>query len=437
MKRMFSLAYLFVMAAIALAMITTSVTQTRMYEKEIVPAFVDYAISIADSIERELIGNEANEAAVLDRWLSSIGFGLSVLEMVNLRIDEAQVESATVTQLAESVVVLVPISENRAIRVGYEDEYTTSYIQRAVGIHLAVYLALALMTWWLTNLAFRYFDQLGERTRDISEGRFEVMRPAPPLPGFQDLSRNIESMAQLLADRYQAQATFIGAAAHELRGPYTRMRLSLDMAQERLDPQRCVDDSASCLDGKNGSEILNLFEELDSALDDATNLTDEMLSLARISLAGEKPSNSVVELHEVIRELIESIGDPRIELYRDQMALVASSKIIVRSVLQNLLQNAQRHANKKIIISIHKKAAVVRVLIEDDGDGFTHNDSEKLFTPFYSSRAPELNDTNFYGLGLAFAEQAMRASGGKIEAENRTSGGACFAVEWYRVPEAI
>ena len=61
--------------------------------------------------------------------------------------------------------------------------------------------------------------------------------------------------------------------------------------------------------------------------------------------------------------------------------------------------------------------------IADDGEGIAPENIDKIFNPFFTTRAKGA------GLGLAYASQAIKAHGGVISAENRTEGGALFRVE--------
>lgn len=447
MKRMFLLLYLFVMSCIAVAMITTSIVQTRAYRHEILPAFLDYAVAIADSADREMRAGGVAEQEVLDRWLSEPGFGLSVMELVAATQSEPIVEQADISQLAESIVVLVPISEGRAIRVGYSDEYTPAFVRRSIATHLIVYFLLGLLIWWITRRGFEYFDRLGQRTQEIAQGEFGNLVKTPALPGFRELSNNVETMADLIAERYRAQAVFLGAAAHELRGPYTRMRLSLDMARESVLTQEHAGVKAMPLEKgcpaeqevpsllEGGQELSELLEELDAGLEDATELSDEMLALARISLAGEVPEHSTVAVRAFLESFIQSTNDSRLRLLAGQEVWVLATPVIVHHVLQNLIHNAQRHANDRIWIRIHPTQDKVQVTVEDDGNGLPVTNPDQLFDPFYSASNRRLNNSKGSGLGLAFAVQAMRVTGGKIFSENRAEGGARFVIEWRRVPD--
>ena len=62
----------------------------------------------------------------------------------------------------------------------------------------------------------------------------------------------------------------------------------------------------------------------------------------------------------------------------------------------------------------------VKVEILDNGPGFAEDVADKLFSPFFSTKATGS------GLGLTISAQIIKAHGGVPGAENRESGGAKF-----------
>ena len=65
--------------------------------------------------------------------------------------------------------------------------------------------------------------------------------------------------------------------------------------------------------------------------------------------------------------------------------------------------------------------------VRDHGEGLPPGDSERLFEPFFTTRARGT------GLGLAVARRLAEAHGGTITAANHPLGGAVFTV---RIPGA-
>jgi two-component system NtrC family sensor kinase len=72
---------------------------------------------------------------------------------------------------------------------------------------------------------------------------------------------------------------------------------------------------------------------------------------------------------------------------------------------------------------------VILIRVADNGPGIPEVDLESVFDPFFTTK--ELGKGT--GLGLSICARLVEGMGGRIDAENRTEGGACFTI---RLPGA-
>ena len=111
-------------------------------------------------------------------------------------------------------------------------------------------------------------------------------------------------------------------------------------------------------------------------------------------------------------------------------------------VLVNLVKNAAEAtpAGGRIQIALRERpaepgsAAWLALTVEDNGPGIPVDSLEKIFDSGYTtganSGAANGNWTAAHrGLGLSITRAIVEAAGGRIQAANRTSGGACFEIE--------
>jgi nitrogen fixation/metabolism regulation signal transduction histidine kinase len=66
---------------------------------------------------------------------------------------------------------------------------------------------------------------------------------------------------------------------------------------------------------------------------------------------------------------------------------------------------------------------VAQIVIEDNGPGFSPEVLGRMFDPYVTTKPKGT------GLGLAIVKKIIEEHGGRIEAENRTTGGARIRVE--------
>lgn len=72
---------------------------------------------------------------------------------------------------------------------------------------------------------------------------------------------------------------------------------------------------------------------------------------------------------------------------------------------------------------------IVAITVSDNGPGLPAGEEERVFDPFYTTKAPGEGT----GLGLSICAQLVESMGGRIEADRRAEGGAVFVV---RLPAA-
>jgi len=75
-----------------------------------------------------------------------------------------------------------------------------------------------------------------------------------------------------------------------------------------------------------------------------------------------------------------------------------------------------------IALEEHEAASGYRLAVSDCGSGIKLDAVDKLFTPFFTTKADGT------GLGLAVAQHIAVQHGGSIRAENQPGGGACFSI---------
>jgi signal transduction histidine kinase len=171
---------------------------------------------------------------------------------------------------------------------------------------------------------------------------------------------------------------------------------------------------------------------------DARALTRLILNLLDISKSEEgklsaRPSQ--VDLTALVRDALESLevkasaAEVSLEQNLEATAIYADPDL-TRRVLENLLDNAIRHAPKgaRVLLSSAARAQAVEVRVEDTGSGISPALREKIFEPYVQLEAdPGATTRSGRGLGLTFCRLAVEAHGGKIWVEDANPGARfCF-----------
>ncbi|WP_052681244.1 sensor histidine kinase [Saccharothrix sp. ST-888] len=291
------------------------------------------------------------------------------------------------------------------------DEITKAAL--AVGLPL-VLGTVAWVTWWVAGRALRPVEAIRAEVADITEHR---LHRRVPVPAAEDeiarLARTMNSTLDRLEEAGARQRQFIADASHELRSPITVLRTQLEVAMAHPDPALWPD----------------LVKD---ALEDTVRLQDlasDLLLLARLD-AADPVRTEPLDLSELCRAAVAGRHGDRIAvLTRLQPDItVTGNRSWLTRLLTNLLDNAQRHADQQIRLTLRthpEGTAVLEVL--DDGPGIPDADRARVFERFTRLDDARSRDHGGTGLGLAIARDIAGHHGGTLTAEPSERGALLVA----------
>ena len=163
-------------------------------------------------------------------------------------------------------------------------------------------------------------------------------------------------------------------------------------------------------------------------------LIEALLKLARfgrMELKRERLNLSLIAT-EIAAEL--DAGDPgrEVEVAVAPEMFASGDRVLVRSMLQNLLGNAWKFSrgHDGARIDIGQSGAGGEFFVRDNGSGFDMQYAGKLFRPFQRLHSEE--EFAGDGIGLASAKRIVERHGGTIRAEGKAGEGATF---WFTLPD--
>jgi signal transduction histidine kinase len=83
-----------------------------------------------------------------------------------------------------------------------------------------------------------------------------------------------------------------------------------------------------------------------------------------------------------------------------------------------MLQNAERHARTRVVLSAERAGTAVLVHLDDDGPGIPRELRQAVFEPGRT----QTNGGDGAGLGLALARRLARATGGEVDVTGNPAG---------------
>ena len=218
---------------------------------------------------------------------------------------------------------------------------------------------------------------------------------------------------------------FLAATSHELRTPLAHIKGFVSTLR-----QADVEwDEASRQD---------FLAEIEREADRLTHLISNVLDISRLESGGVHSDRSTTSARDMLVGGLERVrpllaGRPVVIDAADDLPPVCVDRTQLEAVFANLLENATKYTptDSPLRLSAALVDGGLELRVEDEGPGLLPEDLEVVFEKFERGSHPSASIPGT-GLGLAICRRIVNASGGRIWAENRPSGGAVFVV-WLPV----
>ncbi|WAC54423.1 sensor histidine kinase [Gordonia sp. SL306] len=316
-----------------------------------------------------------------------------------------------------------------AVGAEHDDEYyTVLALDRATGVRhsewvtgiiLAAEIPLLVVVaagavYLLVGRSLRPVSRITKRVNEITA---TALGQRVPVPSADDeittLATTMNDMLSRLENARDAQLRFVADASHELRSPLTTIVGILDLA----------DDTDSAVDLPTVRTIL---------LPEAKRMqvmVDDLLMLARADENGLTLNLDEIDLDDVVAAevgRVRSLGSARIRLHVKPIRMIGDSDKITRA-LRNVIDNAVRHAQSTVSVSMRIEGDDAVVTVADDGSGIPVRDRDVVFQRFARLDVDRRNQFGA-GLGLAIVREIARAHGGSASIGESDTGGAAVTI---------
>lgn len=278
----------------------------------------------------------------------------------------------------------------------------------ALQVQLAWLFALGLLV--LLPLAWLFARALSAPIQRFAQAaqRLGSDTSAPPVPreGPREMRQAVDAFNAMQARinrLLQERTHMIGAIAHDLRTPLTRLSFRLDGLP-------------SPLDEKVEADIQEMKSMISAALD---FIRDRSLGVHRERLDFRLLVESVADDMADVGHAVTLLDGPAITMHGDPLAL--------RRAVMNLVDNGLKYG-QSVRMRLRTTAAECVLEIDDDGPGIADAMQSQVFEPFFRLEASRNRDTGGIGLGLATVRAIVLEHGGSIALRNRKDGGLRVAL---------
>jgi signal transduction histidine kinase len=211
-------------------------------------------------------------------------------------------------------------------------------------------------------------------------------------------------------ERLAAMGQMASVVSHEIRNPLAVINNSIYFIKTKL---------GANIDPKIAKHI----SIIESEIRQANGIIDEILSFARTRELKPKPT----VLNSYLEDLLSTYPFPsHITLekqFTSKNIVVNIDQDEINQVIRNLIKNAievMPEKGKIIVRTDLTPEKMAKIEVEDSGPGIPKDVLEKLFTPFFTTKARGT------GLGLAVVKKVIERHKGKVEIVSEVGKGTCF-----------
>jgi two-component system nitrogen regulation sensor histidine kinase NtrY len=300
---------------------------------------------------------------------------------------------------------------------------STAMLVGGVGILVAVLASL-----WFAARVTRPVVSLAEAARRVAAGDLNAKVEVESSDELGELAASFNRMTEdlarqkdrtLQAERVAAWRELARRLAHELKNPLFPLQVTVEnlMRAKHKSPEMFEEvfhegTTTLLAEIDNLKTIVGRFSEFSRMPQPQrrpAQVNDIVRSVLRVFHAQLQETNQIAVRTELADTLPEISADPD----------------LLHRALQNLALNAIDAMPQGGELTIRTATLVdrIEISVSDTGPGLTHEESERLFTPYYTTKQ------HGTGLGLAIVQSVVSDHGGKISVESTKEKGTTFRIE--------
>jgi two-component system nitrogen regulation sensor histidine kinase NtrY len=313
---------------------------------------------------------------------------------------------------------------------------SVALLAASAGIILAI-----LFSGWASSRVTRPVEQLAEAAREVAAGNWNTRVPVNSSDELGALAESFNRMTGELLDQRErlVQAERVAAwrelarrLAHELKNPLFPLQLTVEnLVRARQQSPEQFDEVFRESSATMLAEIANL-KTIISRFSEFSRMPQPQFQRVQV--------NEIVQnVARLLQAQLQSPEHPAIECrleLAEALQPIAADPELLHRAFSNLALNAMDAMPQGGTLTLRTRPSSERVAVEiaDAGSGLTAEECERLFTPYYTSKA------HGTGLGLAIVQSIISDHGGRISVHSQPGRGATFMIELpgnlHRLPGA-
>lgn len=278
-------------------------------------------------------------------------------------------------------------------------------------------------TKWVREKAFLEFDKTGKVT-----GGFGIAQDITQRKQAEDILKRDKKTLEALVEEKTRHALQMQRETEKVKRLSDLGVLAATVAHELRNPLAAISLASVNIRHKVRDHGLDLhFNNIQKKIIEGDKIIDNLLAYSKIRPPKPEKINIIHLINDCIEAALKQTGkSPEIHReYPDENLMIEADPLQLKEVFSNLLNNAMDAlADEGGAISIRNRIEGdhVRFSIEDNGEGIPAGIIEKVFDPFFSTKAKGT------GLGLSVCKQIIEFHRGTISIQSEPKKGTVVNV---------
>ncbi len=197
-----------------------------------------------------------------------------------------------------------------------------------------------------------------------------------------------DRMAKRINRHLNQRSEMLSGISHDLRTPLTRLKLQLEMIDQK-----------------------DLSQKMSKDIDEMEKMLNDYLQFAKTQ---SQESTSEIKLNDLFKKILNNFTNKNLNIsFGENIRLIGRPLALQRS-FENIINNGLAYG-KNVYINFQKGVNNIFIVIEDDGPGIPEDQYKNVFKPFFRlDKSRSLNQSGI-GLGLTIVEDIINSHGGNVQ----------------------
>jgi two-component system, OmpR family, osmolarity sensor histidine kinase EnvZ len=295
----------------------------------------------------------------------------------------------------DTYVLDVPMAQGR-LHISFPQSrvgtfpYTAVLLSFALSTILGLVVAIA-----LARRLTRPLRELNAAAHQVGAGQRPQIEDTHSVAELDQLTQSFNRMGEEVQRLLNNRSTLLAGVSHDLRSPIARMRMALELAQPRLEPQQ--------------------YTAMERYLEQMNQLIGDYLVFVQ---SGAHRTPQHIDLAPFLKDLCNEASKDTPVQFNGPNIRALIDPLALERVIGNLLNNALRYGAPPISVTLAPDNHNAIISIADHGPGIPAAQREHIFEPFTRLESSRNSKTGGTGLGLAIVREICRSNGWEVRLEN-------------------